>query len=215
MKWFNNCAQSKGGHLVAKCRRSNQGRVEMILAAEGHSVEALVVGQPFSDRKTWPNNFVGLYYSVGVSTLVVGLRQPTQKEVDGMATGKIRFAIHAEENVIYFCFAIEDCMDWSDMAFTIRLLPEEEQIVSDAENVYVPLSMVLIDADTGIIKALRVVTMSATFANFFKKKLREQITAPFSREQHFATVERLNKKYPTSKHIVRAAVIRELAGKTI
>lgn len=175
----------------------------------------LKVGQPFSERKSWRHNSFELRYASGLFLLQLCFPSPPEREIKAFSEGAMHIALYCEQNVIFFCFRINNCMDWSDQAFSIQLIHEEDRDIPDTGNAYVPLSLVLVDADTGIIRALRMVTMTPLFASAFKKRLQIQKDTPFSREEHFATVERIYRRYPTSRHIVRASLLQECAGKTI
>jgi len=79
----------------------------------------------------------------------------------------------------------------------------------------VPLTVVLVDSNTGRVAALRMVTMSPRFASTFRGFIDKQRARPFDPETHKRTIAALYTKYRTSKDLADAALLQERAGSNI
>lgn len=78
-----------------------------------------------------------------------------------------------------------------------------------------PLTVVLVDSNTGRVAALRLVTMSPRFTKAFHDLIDRQRASPFDSEAHKRTIAALYAKYRNSKTLAAAALIRERAGSNI
>lgn len=170
------------------------------------------VGEPFSERQKWDADSFELRYVNDVYLLQLNLASPSKATIQNFHKGAIHLALYGEQNVTFFCFSLGGVMDWSDQAFSIRLLPEEDQAVSPPGDYFVPISVILVDADTGNVAGMRMVTMSPNFSNVLRQRLQAQKAQPFSRETYFPLVSKIYEAFPTTKHFVKAALVYEKAG---
>ena len=90
-------------------------------------------------------------------------------------------------------------VDWSDAPYSIHLVqPQEDRILPpEVVDAGVILNIVLVDASTGIIKALRAISMPPGFTQPLHKAIREQAAMPFTRAAYNGELESLYKGYPS------------------
>lgn len=175
----------------------------------------LAVGQPFApERQKWPDGSFEYRYFDGNHLLQICVASPSEQDTAVFLNGRMHVGLYAEQGVVFFLFRIEGFMEWSDQAFSIRLVGEADRGLPRIEdNERLLLTLVLVDADTGLVSAMRMVTYSPHFSRLFVRKLQAQLDAPvFDRSEHFATVEEIYKQFPTSKAMAKAALVIERAG---
>jgi hypothetical protein len=86
-----------------------------------------------------------------------------------------------------------------------RTLPPAEPY---AEGTGVPLSVVLTDAQTGIVRALRVIGLGTALTNALHQAIRAQAEAAFDRAAYDERLNRLYARYPQTDLMLSAAVAR-------
>lgn len=125
----------------------------------------------------------------------------------------MHIGLHYEQGVIFFLFRIDGTWAWSDQAFSIHLVSEADRGPGEpSDNAFVPLTVVLVDSNTGRVAALRMVTMSPRFASTFRGLIDKQRANPFDPEAHKRTIAALYTKYRTSKDLADAALLQERAA---
>ena len=174
----------------------------------------LVVGQPFApERTSWPADRFEYRYFGGNHLLQLCIASPSPREVESFESGDIRVGLCIERGILFFIFRIEDVMDWSDQAISIHLVPEKDRDIPDlAPGMYAGLNMVLVDANTGLVSAMRFATYSPRFSQVLYKELRRQAAAPFDAGEHRKAIAEVYRKYPKSSALARAALLMERPG---
>lgn len=183
--------------------------------AEG--IWRLAVGEPFAPGVT----YVGVErfeyrYTNGTHLLQYIMGGITEREINAFKHGVMHVGLYARGDSAFFLFRIQDLYDWSDQAFSINALPEDAREIPNAgpgANKIV-LSMVLVDADSGLVRALRAVTYSAHMSELFERLLRRQVLNNLTAEQHQLNVEATYRQFPHSRDLVRSALVVERAGIT-
>lgn len=145
-------------------------------------------------------------YRGGAHELVLFFNHPSQEEVNAVATGEATFAITFERGILFFCFQFGRVIDWSDAPYTWHMVPSDQQVpppeLGDLERSL--LTIVLVDSTTGIIKALRVVTLSHQMSAKLFEDINAQRRLSFDQAQYDATLAALTSRY-TSFAIRRRA----------
>lgn len=177
----------------------------------------LAIGELFSPGRTsWPEDSFELRYFDGSYLLQVCEAHPSNRSVEAFRQGTMHIGLHFERGVIFFLFRIEGSWDWSDQAFTIhRVHPANRKLDPAPGRYFSPLTVALVNSATGVVEAMRMVTMSPRFGRAFQTYMARQLEAPYSAETHEATIRELYAKYPHSKHIAAAALHRERAGSNV
>jgi hypothetical protein len=134
------------------------------------------------------------------------------RDIQAFLNGTSSFALFSERSLLFVLFKIEDFLDWSDLAFTIHLAGDETIEASDA---YLPINLVLVDADTKIVKGLRIVTVSPDFRCRLAELIRNQASQPFDTVAYYQAIGSLYDQYPAASDLLKQAVIIEQGGKTL
>jgi hypothetical protein len=177
-------------------------------------VHLLEVGKLYNpDRTSWPET--NQYnFRAGQHELVIFYERPTAEEVEAFSKGETEFAMHFERGVIFFLYKFGD-LAWADATYSWHLVPEDERQLpsppASAEERTL-LSVLLVDASTGILKSMRALTLSPRFTRELGRAIREQAAASFSTQSHDAALSILYGKYSTTNQLLKAALVRTKGG---
>lgn len=106
-------------------------------------------------------------------------------------------------------------MYWSDASYSFHRVPLKEQLIPESAQANDPdlLVVILVDATTGILRALRVVTFSPPFTALLRQAIRAQAAQPFDQPAYEQAVQTAYRRYPDTDSMVRATVIVERSGR--
>lgn len=176
-------------------------------------MQMLSVGTLYhQDRTSWPDAYEFSYIGAGHQLrLFVGDLKP--HEIEAVRTGEAQFALSIIDDIIFFHFRIEPAFGWSDCPFTIHLTDLKAELPElDYRKAFgAPLTLILVEATTGIVKVLRMVAMSHSFTMKLHRAIHEQASKPFDLADYD---ERLRLIYAghTSVDLVRKSVVKFTAG---
>ena len=136
----------------------------------------------------------------------------TKKDIAKFLNGSLSFGLFFEQNILFFLFKIEEFLDWSDLAFTIHLASDEK---IDDNASYLPFNLVLVDAENGIIKGLRMVTVSPAFRFVLARITQQQAKEPFDTIDYYKKFGALYEIFPSAASMLKKAAIVERGGMTL
>ena len=150
------------------------------------------VGQLYSPNRTrWPET-PHLRLSPAACDLALFLNEPSDDEAREVRTGAASFAWIDGGPVSVLCFRF-GAMPWMDTPFEPWRLPASERGVPAGDpGQYLVLQITLVDAATGIVRAMRVAPWTPDFAEQVRETLRRQLAAP---EDRGAAARRLAAMY--------------------
>jgi hypothetical protein len=174
----------------------------------------LCVGKPFAEeRKEWPPGSIEYRYFNGNHLLQMCEAQLTPSKIRAFEEGPVRGALYAESDVIFFSFKIEGYCDWVDQGFSIHLVDAgDRNLVPLIEGTHIPLNLVLVDAVTGVVRSMRMVTYGRRFSAVLHRHLAQQLAQPFDAAHHRSVIDRVYRRYRTGAALARAALITERLG---
>lgn len=173
----------------------------------------LVVGQPYIPGKVRWDEGVEYAWRGGGHELRLFFASPSAKEIRAIRKGMAEYALVVAPPVVLLLFRFGS-MEWSDAPYTIHLEGEQDRtpppdVAGEARYL---LTNLLVDAATGILQAIRVVSLSHTFTKALHAAIRDQLAAPFDRAAYDAHLDRLYRENPTSMRLLRLATARCAAG---
>jgi hypothetical protein len=182
----------------------------------------LSVGQHYhSDRSSWPEG-TNFNYRSGEYELLISLPQPTKAESDAINTGDIRFALAVLEGIIFFCSEFRSAIPGThsnqlsfDSPYTWHLIPREERTIPGPEPAAsrALLLVILINATTGIVDAMRSCTLSPAFTTRLNHAIRAQATDDWAGpDAHRAAIGRIYGRYPDVQSLINVADVRCRGG---
>ncbi|MEV0733990.1 hypothetical protein [Polymorphospora sp. NPDC050346] len=162
-------------------------------------------------RKTWPEG--GFLRLRGDAELVLALNNPTQREITAIRKGTPSWAWVDAADTGVLCFAFQGGVPWMDAPYTPhRDAPLDRPLFSIAQG-SAGVFVVLVDARTGIIKAMRQTPWPAPFAAAVHATTARIVAAPFSASAADRATSALFARYPDTQSLVeRRADIISQAG---
>lgn len=172
------------------------------------------VGQPYiPGRRNW-KEWTEYNYRQG-HELRLWLRDPSPVEVAAVQSGTAHFAIYPLHDLIFFCFRFQP-MPWSDSGFTIHLVPETDRGMPD--DFQTPeerqlLNTILVDATTGLIRAIRVCTFSPGFTRALHAAIWAQMERqPINAEEAERQGRRIYDRYSSADIATKLAIAKCKGG---
>lgn len=177
-------------------------------------MQKLEVGKPFhTDHDNWPE---GVLYSFnrGQHSLTIFINEPQESEILAFRNAQVKFSLTTLEGIIFVGAFIPGILAWSDAPFHIKLQSEEtwcESTDPKTPETRIMLSLFLVNAASGILEAMRLVTYSPAFSRAFEAAIHDQKVAPFDPATYNRDLGDIQMKM-TSPQIVRKAHITCTGG---
>ena len=178
------------------------------------------VGQLYNPkRRHWPEASQ-LYWRDGAHELVLFLASPSPEEVQDIRDGRLELALLPYRSALFLLYQFGR-MPWSDVPYNIHLVERVmgPQVLPsrldspDDETYRAWLHVVLVDAVTGIVQALRAVSMSPAFTRRLHQEIRAQREVEWPGHfQHDLAIQTMYEHFPTSQGMLVEAVARCVGG---
>lgn len=173
------------------------------------------VGQPYHpSRRAWPEG-AQYNYRQGQHELVLFFRSPTAREIEAVRHGQAEFGLYAHDDLLVLLYRFGAGVPWSDAPYSWHLLDPQERILPGPTGLVEPhdlMHIILVDAQSGTIRALRAVTFSPAFTTVIRSAIRAQATRPFDAARYDQALRQLYQRYPTTETLLAAANARTRGG---
>lgn len=173
------------------------------------------VGKPYiAGKANWPE---GGEYNCrqGQHELRLFLRDPTAREVDSASRGEAEFALVVFGAVIFFLYRFGAGLPWSDAPYSIHLVPAGQRELPPepvSAETRALLTVILVDAVTGILRAIRAVSLSPAFTRELAGTIRRQAEQTWDPAYYDAQLPAAYQKYPSTEAMLADAVARSRGG---
>ncbi|HEV2446836.1 MAG TPA: hypothetical protein VGS58_12985 [Candidatus Sulfopaludibacter sp.] len=150
-------------------------------------------------------------YRAGQHQLLIIQDGLTRKEVDGIARGRAEFALYVSAPALFFLYRFEGFGPWSDAPFSRHLEREadREPVFEVADAMGALLSVIAVEATTGIVKALRGIGLAHDFSVALHAGITEQDAAGWPGGTAYdAAVRAAYARYPYSSAMAADAIAR-------
>jgi len=128
--------------------------------------------------------------------MILFLNSPTRDEIYAVRKGIAHLALYVERNLIILLYKFGQAIRWSDAPYSVHLVPQEERVeLATDENSWALLHILLVDAETGIIKAMRVISLPPDFTSALHRAIKDQAAMPFTPASYNAELESLYAGY--------------------
>lgn len=174
------------------------------------------VGHLYNEKRTrWEEgseyNFRG--HPNGIHEIRLFFRQPKPVEVQAVKQGEASFGLVVQGDVILLVFRF-GVIPWSDASYSWHRVPENErtlppEMANERERAQVTTFM--IDADTGVILAIRQTSFSHDFSVALHQAIREQAVRPFDQVLFDRQLRTLYSQYD-AKGLLSLAIARCKGG---
>ena len=146
------------------------------------------------------------------ATMIVFFNRPDQNEIAQFKAGK-DFEIRFTElsNVIMITTKIGN-LNWMDAPYNVHLSRNLEKYTLPNEEFGLALTLMLVDADSGEIKTMRLMGLSTNFTRkFFGAAMDQKITV-FDKDEYQRRVQNIYAKYDTNKIVKMSNAYCKIRG---
>ncbi len=153
-------------------------------------MQIVALGKPLFEERTELPEAIEYNYQAGDHTLLLSMKNLHPKEIESVCCEEAEFGLYCENSIVFLLYRFGETLPWSDSAFSWWNIAEEDRRIpaprtNPAERIL--LKIILAEAVTGIVKAIRVTTLSPDFTEKLHDAIREQATGePFSRNEFIA-----------------------------
>ncbi|MGW4246625.1 hypothetical protein [Nocardia sp. NPDC004722] len=135
--------------------------------------------------------------------LLLVLPEPDDIEIAAVESGKAQFAWVDSEHVALLAFRFADGFDWSDAPYAPNPDAAVDGEVACAADGRLILRVILVDGDTGVIRAVRHMSWPAPFTHFVRLTAARLCRAGYSETAAGAEQDSLYAHYRTTADMVR------------
>ena len=178
-------------------------------------MQIVAIGKPLFEKRTELPEAIEYNYQSGDHTLLLSMKNLHPKEIEAVRCETVEFGLHCENEIVFLLYRFGEILPWSDSAFSWWNVAEEDRRVpapqaNPAERIL--LKIILAEAATGIVKAIRVTTFSPEFTEKLHEAIRRQATgAELSRAEFIARSLAIYKNQ-TPAALASRAVVKTKGG---
>lgn len=164
------------------------------------------VGKPYRpNRTTWPDGHMQWRLTDAGVELLLFLGSPATSEITAVRTGRAQFALIAGQHALLLAHRFEPGLPWSDAPWQACRQDVPVGLPLIGEIGHLLLTVMLIDAHTGIVRAIRQTSWSARFVEAVRAAMRTQSLNRSTDDQGTAEINAWYSRYPNTEDLVRHA----------
>lgn len=176
---------------------------------------ALAVGQPYPHPVRWTDGQAETRILAGGVDFVLPLSRPSDSEVHAFGKGNAEFALYPEDHFLLLLYRFTNPKNsrnpaaagpgiaWSDAAWEYqRQARVAPPMPPGSEGGTFPMQLVMVDADTNTVRALRLLTPPVGFADAVRAAVARQAAHPVAFERGLAEINALYARYPDSADLL-------------
>ncbi|GAA4209384.1 hypothetical protein GCM10022252_75830 [Streptosporangium oxazolinicum] len=167
-------------------------------------MHAYEVGKPYSqNRRQWPET-TRLRLTPEGCELALFYPSPTSKETNEIRRGVPQWAWTELDGIAVLAFRF-GILRWADTPYQVArdVTPSDQSGPIEAGDKNLIVTVLLVDANTGIIKVLRTLTWPPEFANAVRATVQRQLDSPITDDQAGIALKALYDLYPDTAVLVR------------
>jgi hypothetical protein len=173
-------------------------------------VPELRVGQRYHPAVgRWPAGLHVLGLSAERLEIMLALDAPSPDEIEAFRRSPLEVGLCRPEGLLVLLLRIRGILDWTDAPFDIRLCPPQERSPLPVGQL-APIWL-LVDAQTGVLQALRLTSLSSRLCDELRAVIDEQRARPLDRQAEARAVARYQAG-PDSAALAAGAPLLEVAG---
>jgi hypothetical protein len=170
------------------------------------------VGERWSEAHEKYDEGARYLYRHGGHELTLFWGAPSQAEVDGLRAQPLEVGLYLQGPAAFLLYKIQAVCEWSDVAFNVHLVPAaERELPTEPPGERARLRITLVDANDGIIRAKRIVSLDKVMTQALRHAMTEQAAQAFDRAAYDASVQDAHARLPDSDAMVRVAECLEPA----
>jgi hypothetical protein len=170
----------------------------------------VAIGKPLFEDRTELPEAIEYNYQAGDHTLLLSMKNLHPKEIEAVREAEAEFGLYCENGIVFLLYRFGDTLPWSDSAFSWwNVAVEDRQIPAPQANPAerILLKIILVEAGNGIVKAIRVTTLSPAFTEKLHDAIRQQAKGePFSRNEFVNRSLQIYQKFTPAEFAANAVV---------
>ena len=170
----------------------------------------LEVGKPYDPEKKNYREEVKFDFGQSGATLIIAFNSPSVKEIDHIKNSDIEVGVYPKDELLFMLFKF-GTLNWIDAPYSVHL-SEPFTLEEIPEEMGYSLFIVLIDAATGIVKALRTIGLSTKFSRQLQKLILNQKMLPFDKNEYLNKIALINNNYSTKDLTKRTLFVYKHKG---
>lgn len=168
------------------------------------------IGEAYSPDHNRYDEGVRYLYHDGAHELTLFWPNPSAAEIKGLRDQPVTAGLYSHGPAAFLLYKIADVCEWSDVAFNVHLIPEDErELPQEPTGERARLILTLVDATDGIIKGRRLVSLDKVMTQALRHVMTEQARAPFVRPLYDIAVQETHARFPDTDAMAEAAEIVE------
>ncbi len=161
------------------------------------------VGSLYKPKKTNYNEGTRFDFLQSGAVLELFYDRPTPGEIQDVTKGRFELGFYEKDEVIFMLFRFGSGQ-YMDAPYTAHLSAPFEFMEKIEQGLGFGLNVFLVDAATGILRAMRYVGLSNDFSQRFKKAVERQKKQGFDKTAYAAAIQMVYANYST-KDLARRA----------
>jgi len=172
--------------------------------------DARKVGEPYlADYAHYDEGARYTYYKEA-HDLVLFWQRPSSAEIAGFRDRPVTVGLYSQGAAAFLLYRIDGVCEWSDVAFNVHRQPDSErELPNEPTGERARLRLTLVDADDGLIKAKRLVSLDKVMTQALRHAMREQMAHAFVQPLYDLAVQETYARFPDSDAMAAAAEIVE------
>lgn len=171
----------------------------------------LAVGERYNATlATIPDGTANWRFTTTGVELLLGLSRPSSTEIRDVKTGLAQFALLSADHVLMMAHRF-GTMPWSDAPWEAsrqRLAGEEPGLIEVTASQHLMIQVVLVDADSGVVRAVRHVSWNHAFVEAVRAAIQRQLAVTGDPSRAQAQIQSWYGRYPDTQSLAAGADIR-------
>jgi hypothetical protein len=192
--------------LLAEWLRSRGASVE-----RGGSMATLEVGKSYAPGRKSIEPRVEYSFRGGEHQLLLCLSPLSEDEIAAVRQGQAEFGLLIYGLAIFLLYRFAEAIAWSDAPYSWHRIPPEQRQLPETPKtaeIRAVLSVVLVDAERNVVRALRRGMLSPDFTRALNAAIADQATAPWNPEIFETHLRSAYQSWPTVPQMLNHAIAR-------
>jgi hypothetical protein len=169
------------------------------------------VGKPYLLKHSTCSEGSEYSYSTRGYELKLCFSNPFHEEIASIADGNASFDLLIEEGIVFFLFRFDPGIPWSCVPYCYWGIPEDQRQVPPPHGEQgTLLTVLLIDADNSLLKAVREVELEPSFCLNLHHAIATQLAEPISMQEYKKRVDKVYRKYLSTASMIQGARLESL-----
>ncbi|MDI2128893.1 hypothetical protein [Yinghuangia seranimata] len=175
----------------------------------------LVVGEPYPRQVKWPKSAANLVLSANYVEIIHSFDGLTSDELAAFTTGSAMVAVTVGDRHLMWCYrfnaparpgAPKGALGWGDSPWEAYRQRDRTVGVPGEQGEPFTACMVLVDASTGIVEALRTAEIGKDVADALRYGVARQLAMPYDHEAASREIDAVYRRHPSTQSLLREAI---------